>query len=145
MSPKPKADYRDGHLVVAAIRVLEHTQRVPPREEDVAELLQWHVDHARVLVRALRDRGILSELKAAHEIRLQIADHGALEELERGEDLSESMAREIAEFESRSAEKFGELDELFQGDEPPKSEEKTKLQQEYENYRTKKPKDPFGD
>lgn len=141
----PKADYRDGHLVVAAIRVLEHVRGMPPREEDVAELLTWHVDHARVLVRALRDRGILSEVRAAHDIRLQIADHAALEELEKGEDLSESMAQEIAEFETRSSEKFGELDKLFQGDDPPPSEEKTKLEREYENYRTKRPKDPFGD
>lgn len=141
----PTADYRDGHLVVAAIRILEHTRSVPPREEDVAELLQWHVDHARVVVRSLRELGIVEELKAAHEIRLKIRDHIALEELEQGEDLSDSMAREIAEFESRSSEKHEELDRLFGAAEPPKSEKKTKLQKEFESYRSRKPKDPFAD
>jgi hypothetical protein len=138
-------EYREGHLVVAAVRILEYHNHILPREEDVAEFLQWHVDHARVVLRGLRDRGILEEVRSAHDLRLKIADHLELEKLERSQDIGDEIGREMAEFQSRVESEQNALDALFQAGQKSKREKKSKLEKEYESYRSAKPANPFGD
>ncbi len=139
------SEYTDGHLAVAAIRILEHRNRILPREEDVAELLGWHIDHTRVILRGLRDRKIIEEIRSAHDLRLKVGQHLDLEELDRDEEDADLIRREMAEFQAKIEAEQSALDELFQASQPPEHEQKTKLQREYERYRGHKPPNPFGD
>jgi hypothetical protein len=140
-----RSDYLDGHLAVAAIRITEHRNRILPHEEDVAELLGWHIDHTRVILRSLRDKEIVAEVRSAHDIRLKVAQHLSLEDLDRGDGDGDEISQEMADFQAKVDAEQSALDELFEASQPPPSEKKTKLQEEYEQYRGHKARNPFAD
>jgi hypothetical protein len=143
MSERPNRD--EGHLVVAAVRVLEHLRQHPPTEEEVAELLQWHEDRGRVIVRELRDMGVLDALVSPFEVRYQIRDHRLLDELEESEDVKGTIAKEMADFDQRSQEAQDHLEKMFGiAQKNSKPAPKTGLEDDFDSFAQRKPKDPFG-
>lgn len=99
--------YRDSHLMVAAIRVLEHKHRAPPTLEGISDLLSMALDETNRLCRKLSDLGIVETVTKAGETRLFIADHLAIETIEtRPEDAAATLSSELAEFQkTRDAQK----------------------------------------
>ena len=72
----------DGHLVVAAIRVLAHRDGTPPALDAVAELLGMPPEALRVKLIELQRRGIVAQVESAYALHLEVRDHLALEDLE---------------------------------------------------------------
>ena len=76
-----KTPYREAHLVVAAVRILEYRHQRPPSLEQVAELLSISTEEAGRLYRKLESEGILEGMEKSGEVRLFISDHRLIEQL----------------------------------------------------------------
>jgi hypothetical protein len=76
-----KSLYHEGHLFVAAIRVLEHRHGAPPDLHQIAELVQFSTEQTGLISRRLRDAGIIEQVAGAFGDRWGIADHLKLEGL----------------------------------------------------------------
>jgi DNA primase large subunit len=111
-----KPSYEDGHLVVAAVRVLSHNADQPPTPETVAELLGLAPDFTRNLIVALGEQGILSVVEMPFEIRVEVKDHLKVEELPR-ESEGPSIQDELEEFAKRKKKEVEDTEKMFTMDE----------------------------
>jgi hypothetical protein len=136
--------YRDGHLVVAAVRILESREKHPPTEEEIGALLKWHTERVGLVARGLIELGVLKPVTTAYDVRLELADHLPLEDLV-GDEETPGFADEIAEFDRKSLEKQQQLERLFEPGEMEKEKRKRaeSLDQEFDAFRKSKPSNPF--
>jgi hypothetical protein len=138
----------DGELVVAAIRVLEHVGKHPPRETEIATLLRWHEDRTRVIVNSLTSHGILSVVRSAFDARYKLGDLGRMSDLPVDERAGDSIAREMADYDVRSREEAERIERML-GGRPASSSGANPtlagLEDEFGQFRRSKPKNPFGD
>lgn len=81
--------YCEGHLFVAAVRVLAHCKGAPPDLEQICELLGFSSEQAGFISRRLREAGIVDQVEGAFGERWVVADHVKLEELPRETDSSQ--------------------------------------------------------
>jgi hypothetical protein len=78
-----KNQYQEGHLFVAAIRVLEHRHGAPPALDQIAEMLKFSSEQTGWISRRLHQAGIIKIVESAFGDRWGIEDHLKLEELPR--------------------------------------------------------------
>jgi len=78
--------YNDGHLVVAAIRVLTHVNGRPPAVADVLAMLAFSTEGGNLICRKLEQHGIIEASKGPYGVRLFIRDALLLEEIDRDEE-----------------------------------------------------------
>jgi hypothetical protein len=110
--------YSDAHLIVAAVRVLEHQRRQPPSVKDVCSTLQLSQERGYFLCRSLTERGILETIEGAYGEKLYIRDHSKIEdipseqpastlqdELERFKASQKGMASKVAGIQAERKEK----------------------------------------
>jgi DNA-binding Lrp family transcriptional regulator len=76
-----KSIYFEGHLVVAAIRILEHRGGSPPALDQICELLKYSSEQAAYIIRRLGEDGIIKQVEGVFDGRWTVADHLKLEEL----------------------------------------------------------------
>jgi hypothetical protein len=76
-----KSPYSDGHLFVAAIRILEHRHQAPPALDKIAELLNFSVEQTGLISRRMQEEGIVKLVQSAYGDRWVVAEHLKLEEL----------------------------------------------------------------
>ncbi len=76
-----KSLYEYAHLIVSAIRVLEHRLSAPPEIGDVAGLLGVSVEETNRLCRKFKDFEVLDMLDKAGTVRLFVKDHRKIEEI----------------------------------------------------------------
>ena len=76
-----KSIFLEGHLVVAAIRILEYRNGSPPGMDQIAEMLGFSSEQISYLLRRLADESIIRQVEGAFEGRWTVADHLKLEEL----------------------------------------------------------------
>lgn len=136
-----------GELVVAAIRVLEHREKHPPRETEIGALLLWHEDRTRVLVNALANCGVLSAVRSAFDVRFKVGDPAQLAALPVDDEVGDTIAREMADFDERSRDEAERLEKLLgtPGRGPhPGDAALSGLEDEFGQFRRSKPKNPFG-
>lgn len=120
--------YRDAHLVVAAIRILENRHSAPPAITEICELLSLSLEQGGYICRKLCDLEIVRTVPGAYQDRLVIADHLKIEsiprdahtddlqqELERFKRLQKDQAHRIEAIKTSQAEKkktlFAEMEE----------------------------------
>jgi hypothetical protein len=108
--------YEDGHLVVAAVRVLSHNADKPPTPEDIAKLLELAPDFVRNLVIGLGDEGILKVVENPFEIRAEVKNHIKLEDLPR-EAQGPSIQDELDEFVKKKKKEVEDTERMFSLDE----------------------------
>lgn len=89
--------YRNGHLVVAAIRVLSHRKDTPPSVEAVAEALDLSLEKVHRVCNRLSEMNIIELVEGAFGTRLFVRDHQRLETLP-DEDQTPAMADAIRKF-----------------------------------------------
>jgi hypothetical protein len=77
--------YNDAHLMVAAIRVLEHQKKAPPSLEAVCRLLAFSAEHGHLVCRRLKTFEIVKLVEGAYGTRLYIVDHQKIEQIPRDE------------------------------------------------------------
>jgi hypothetical protein len=107
-----KICYEDGHLIVAAVRVLSHNTDKPPTPETIAELLNLAPDFARNAVVALGEDGILRVVENPFEIRAEVGDYSKLEELPR-ESAEPSIQSELEEFARKKKKEVEDTEKMF--------------------------------
>jgi hypothetical protein len=136
MAQKPS--HEDGHLVVAAIRVLCHKAAKPPTPEDVANLLDLPADFVRNVVVALGALGVLHVIENPFETRAELGDHILLEDLPRASE-SPSIKDELDSFVMRKKKEAEDTEKMFTPDEieKKKKEKIAKLNQEMKRMKKK--------
>jgi hypothetical protein len=117
-----KNQYQEGHLVVAAIRILEHIHGAPPALDQVAAMLKFSPEQTGWLARRLQEAGIIRVVESAFGDRWGVEDHLKLEELPRTAESSqmdqalkqfkadrEKIAQKVESFKEQQAQKQREL------------------------------------
>lgn len=140
-----RAGYEEGHLVVAAIRVLAHRREGrPPTVGEIAELLKLSQEWVGVLVNALERAGVVRALTGPFEIRVEIADALRLEELPRGQ-ASTGVDEELREFSEKKRQEEEKLKKLFGGAAADKERKRMdRMADQFKGYKPKPPKSaPF--
>jgi DNA-binding transcriptional regulator GbsR (MarR family) len=134
-----------AHLIVGAVRVLAHKTGRPPSIEEVAELLGWSRELTGHLARGLEAHGIVQLLKSPFDVRLEIADHLAVEKLP-VEDAGPGLKDEVDAFHEEFKKRQEELQNLFDSGEAEKrkKERLQGLEDELKGFKAPKRFDPFG-
>jgi len=128
--------YNDGHLIVAAIRVLTHVNKKPPGVSEVLSMLRFSIEGGNLICRKLEKRGIIESSEGPWGVRLFVSEATRLEEIEPEEEgnrlddaLQEFKSRkkdynaEIAAFKARQQDRqktvFADIEEKLKKDLPP--------------------------
>ena len=136
----------DGELVVAAIRILEHLEKHPPTDEEIAALLKWHEDRARVIARQLEDFGALAAIRSPFEVRYKLQDPGKVADLPAQSTVSDDFAKEIEAFDERATAEQERIEKMLGADQKkPEEPSKSALEDEFGDFKDRKPTNPFGD
>ena len=133
-----KPSYEDGHLVVAAIRVLCHRAAKPPTPEDVAGLLDLPADFVRAVIIALGTLGVLRVIENPFETRAELGDHRLLEDLPRASE-SPSIKDELDSFVERKKKEAKDTEKMFSPGEMEKKKKEKMSKLDDEMKRMKKP------
>jgi hypothetical protein len=95
-----KSLYMEGHLFVAAVRILEHRHKSPPALDQIAAILGFSPEQAGLISRRLEHNGIIELVESAHGDRWAVADHMQLEALPRESDSSQ-LDDELKKFQAK--------------------------------------------
>ena len=135
----------DGELLVAAIRILEHREKHPPTDQEIAAILKWHEDRTRVIARELEDFGAVAAIRSPFEVRYKLQDPARVAELPAESTVSDDFAREIEAFDERATAEQERIEKMLGSDQPkPAQPAKSGLENEFGDFKSKKPKDPFS-
>lgn len=141
-----KVTREDGHLVVAAIRVLAHKLQGPPTPEQVADLLGLAPETVRLQVLALQEAGIVTLVTSAYENHLEVREHRALDDLE-SDARQAAMDEALAEFDQQKQAEAERMSKLFsEGEHERRRRDKLdEMDKGLLDFERKKPRNPFGD
>lgn len=89
--------YSDAHLVVAAIRILERRNSVPPSIDNICNFLSFSPERGNYICRKLDETGVIEIVEGAFGIRLFLKNHLAIEEIPKNIKTS-SMDDELKKF-----------------------------------------------
>ena len=131
--------YQESHLVVAAVRILEHTTGKSPNADEIADLAGLGREKVHVLVHELASRKILRVLQTPFDVRVDVVDPKPLEDLPR-EDTGPGVAEELADFSERAKETKREMERMLRGGEAEKrrKERVAKLEEQFKTFKPKK-------
>ncbi len=131
--------YEEGHLVVAAIRILEHREKRPPAIDEIGAFLSRSSEIAHLFVRGLEARGVVRVVQTPFETHVEIIDHLALETLERGE-RSSGFGEALDEFEEKKRKQKEDMEAFFAsgGVDKKKKEELDKLSDAFRKFQKQK-------
>jgi hypothetical protein len=73
--------YQSAHLVVAAIRILEYRDNMPPDIESLRKTLNFSLEECHFLCRKLHQMGIIDIVEGSFGAKLFIKDHLELENI----------------------------------------------------------------
>ena len=78
--------YKNAHLVVAAVRILEHQNQAPPSIDGICQALSFSVERGNHICRKLHELGVINVVDGAFGTRLFIKNHLLLENIPQGSD-----------------------------------------------------------
>lgn len=78
---KNTSPYHEGHLFVAAVRILEHRHAAPPSLEQISKMLGLSAEQTGLICRRLKGEGIVELVEGAFGDRWMIKNHLKLEDL----------------------------------------------------------------
>ncbi|MDM8526209.1 hypothetical protein QUF80_22765, partial [Desulfococcaceae bacterium HSG8] len=120
--------YMTSHLIVAAIRILEHQNHAAPSVDGICQSLSFSSEQGHYLCKKLDEIEIIEMVRGPYGARLFVKDHLKIEEIPRAEK-PVSLREEIERFES-SKKDFEKEIETFQAE---KEERQKNLFAEIEN------------
>lgn len=136
-----KPSYEDGHLIVAAARVLTHSMGKTPTPEMIANLLGLPEDFVGNLVVALGGEGILRVVENPFEVRVEIGDYTLLEALPR-EAEGPTMRDELDDFIQKKQHELEETEKMLSLGEIEKKQKAKMSKLEDEMKKMKRPRRP---
>ncbi len=125
--------YSSAHLIVAAIRILEHRNSSPPSVENVCDTLSVSLEQGNLLFRKLEELEIIEVVEGPYGTRLFVRNHVMIEEIPKDSKKSEieeaikqfqntkkDYTKKIESFQAKQAEKqknlFAELEKKLKKD-----------------------------
>ncbi len=131
--------YSEAHLFVAAIRILQHQQKIPPALEDVCSTIDISVESGHAVCRNLEKKGIVEVLEDPYSLKLSVADHLAIEAITREADEQTSLTKELENFRAKkedSAKKIADIQaELDQKKKDKLSDIEAKFKKEMDKFK----------
>jgi hypothetical protein len=133
-----------GHLLVAGIRVLQHLHKRPPTPEELADLLGLSREVTLHILRGLDSHGAIRFLKTPFEVRVDVADHGALDALPLDPE-GPDMEREIEDFQRKSEDRQRQIERMMRESDPDRKvrEKASKVEEEFRRFQSRKSRPPF--
>jgi hypothetical protein len=135
--------YDQGHLFVAALRLLSYRHRRPPSVKEICELLGIAPELGHYLCNRLARMGVVEVVEAAFEGRVYLRDHLRLEELPKEEKAS-SLERELQQLKEQMELKHKELERIVESHESKKKDLFSDLERQLREG-LKKKKNPLDD
>ena len=77
--------YSQAHLMVAAIRVYEHTNSRPPTVEDLCQTINFSIEKGNFICRRLEELDIIEAVEGSYGTRLFVREHLKIEDIPRGD------------------------------------------------------------
>lgn len=135
----------EGHLVLAAIRVLDHLNQRPPAPAEISKLLDASESTVRLQLSILHDLGAVILVDSAFETHAEIKDHTLIENLT--EEDGPAISEDLAEFDRQKEKEAEKMAHLFDsGEHEAKRQKKIQdMDSELEEFRRNKPANPFTD
>lgn len=96
---KGKDFYSAAHLVVAAIRILEHRNSASPSIDEVCRTISFSLEQSNFVCRKLNEMNIIDVVEGAFGTKLFIKDHLLLEEIPQ-EATEDNLEKELKKFQS---------------------------------------------
>ena len=93
--------YTEAHLVVAAIRVLQHGKGAPPKLEEVCAMLGISDEAGHACCRRLAKLGIIEVLEDPFSLNLTVANHLEIEKIPKNAPESQGLAQELEKFQAK--------------------------------------------
>lgn len=121
MTKESRNPYQEGHLFVAAIRILEHQTGSPPALKEISQLLQFSNEQSGLISRRLQKAGIVKVVESAYGDRWGIDDHLAIEDLPKDETTSQ-MDEALKQFKAEKS-KMDEKIESIKGQQAKKQKD----------------------
>jgi hypothetical protein len=130
---KNKDFHSNAHLIVSAIRILEHQTSTSPSIEDVCRILSFSLEHGHFLFKKLQGLDIIDIVEGAYGNRLFVKNYLKIEEIPRGtqesklekelkkfQDTKKDYSEKIESIQAKQAEKkkslFAELEKKLKKD-----------------------------
>lgn len=135
----------EAHLILAGIRVLEHRLERSPTPDQLAELLNASPSAIRLQLANLNDRGVVALVESAYDTHVEIRDYLQIEDFT--EEEGPAITDDLADFDRRKQEEAEKMAHLFDSGEHAQ-QQREKLEQmddDLQDFRKRKPKNPFGD
>jgi len=138
--------HEEGHLFVAAVRLLQHVHNRPPTVEEIGEMLFLSPEIAHHRARGLEEKGIVRIVANPFETLVEIADYLALEDLPR-EEAGPGFGEDLTEFEEKKRKEQEKLKSLFSSGEPDRKKQGRidKLEEEFRKFRKLHEEEPGED
>lgn len=115
---KGKGFYSDAHLVVAAIRILEHRNSASPSIDEVCRTISFSLEQGNFICRKLNEINIIDIVEGAFGTKLFIKDHLLLEEIPKGA-TEDNLEKELKKFHESKKDYTQEI-KLFQTEQKKK-------------------------
>ena len=119
--------YIKAHLVVAAIRLHEHTHAGPPAIEDICRTLSISLEEGNRLCLKLSDLNIIDILEKTGEARIFVKDHLKIEEIP-FQEAKPNISAELEKFKKSKEAHIKKIKSIQSG----QAEKKRKLHEELE-------------
>ncbi len=133
--------YSEAHLFVAAIRILQHKNRMPPSLEEVCSTIDISVESGHVVCRSLEKKGIIAVMEDPYSLKVNVADHLAIEDIKHQEE-ENSFARELEKFQTKKQEsqkKIADIQAQFDKNKKDKlSDIEAKFKKEMDKFKNDK-------
>ncbi|MDL1967340.1 MAG: hypothetical protein LWW97_02020 [Deltaproteobacteria bacterium] len=115
---KRKDFYSAAHIVVAAIRILEHQNSAPPSIDEVCRTISFSLEQGNFVCRKLNEMSIIDVVEGAFGTKLFIKDHLLLEEIPQGA-TEDNLEKELKKFQNAKKDYIQEI-ELFKTEQEKK-------------------------
>ena len=113
--------YSDAHLVVAAIRTLEHRNSAPPSIDEVCRTISFSLEQGNFVCRKLNEMNIIDIVEGAFGTKLFIKNHLLLEDIPKGA-TEDNLEKELKKFQE-SKKNYTQKVELFQTEQKKKKKD----------------------
>ncbi|MBU4185813.1 MAG: hypothetical protein L6263_03355 [Desulfobacteraceae bacterium] len=115
---KGKDFYSDAHLVVSAIRILEHRNSAPPSIDEVCRIISFSMEQGNFVCRKLNEMNIINVVEGAFGTKLFIKNHLLLEDIPKGA-TEDNLEKELKKFQEAKKD-YTQKIKLFQTEQEKK-------------------------
>jgi len=135
----------EAHLIVSAIRVLDHKMERPPTPLEIANLLGNAESAVRLQLNTLADLGIILMVESAYENHAEVKNYSLIEDLDIDE--GPQISDDLAAFDREKEAEAERMANLFSSGEHEKirGDRHDRMDQELKDFKKNKPINPFGD